>query len=138
MRWMIKSEPDAYSFDKLVKEKRTAWTGIRNYTARNNLSAMQVGDECLFYHSVGPKEIVGIAKVVKLAYPDPTAPKKEAAKKWVAVDVSPVAKLAKPVTLAQVKAHPLLSGMQLVKQSRLSVCPVTDDEWAAVLELARG
>jgi predicted RNA-binding protein with PUA-like domain len=138
MKWMIKSEPDAYSFDKLVKEKRTAWTGVRNYTARNNLSAMQIGDECLFYHSVGPKEIVGIAKVVKLAYPDPTAPKAEAKKKWVAVDVGPVLKLAKPVTLAQVKAHTLLSGMQLVKQSRLSVCPVTDEEWAAVLELARG
>jgi len=137
-KWMIKSEPDAYSFEKLVKDKKTSWTGVRNYTARNNLAAMKNGDLCLFYHSVGPKEIVGVARVVKEAYPDKTAPKSEAKKAWVCVDVAPVEKFATPVTLAQVKAHAILRHMQLVKQSRLSVCPVTDEEWDAVVALGNG
>jgi predicted RNA-binding protein with PUA-like domain len=134
--WLIKSEPEAYSWDQLVKDGGTPWTGVRNYTARNNLKAMAKGDLCFFYHSVGPKEIVGIAEVAKTAYPDPTAPADEAKKGWVCVDVKAKKKLPRPVTLAEIKAHKLLSKMLLVKQSRLSVCPVTPAEEKALLSLA--
>ena len=130
--FLVKSEPTVYPFDQLVAEKKTAWTGIRNFEARNNMRAMKKGDTLLFYHSNVGKEIVGIAKVTKTAYADPTAEEGD----WSCVDVAPVKKLAKPVTLATVKAHPVLSQMALVKKSRISVVPVTDSELALLLKLA--
>lgn len=130
--YLVKSEPTVYPFDQLVAEKKTAWTGIRNFEARNNLRAMKKGDTLLYYHSNVGKEIVGIAKVTKTAYADPTATEGD----WSAVDVAPVKKLVTPVTLATVKAHPLLSQMALVKKSRISVVPVTDAELKAILKLA--
>jgi predicted RNA-binding protein with PUA-like domain len=130
--WLIKSEPFKYSWDQLVKDKQTFWDGVRNYTARNNLKAMKKGDELFFYHSNEGLEIVGIAKVIKEAYQDPTTT--EAA--WVVVDVKPVRKLKQSVTLAQVKADTRLQNMDLIRLSRLSVGKVTDEEWAIVLELA--
>jgi predicted RNA-binding protein with PUA-like domain len=135
--WLIKSEPETYSFDDLVRDKKTSWDGVRNYTARNNLKAMKKGDLCLVYHSVGPKEIVGIAEVTKEAYPDPTLPASdpEAKKGWVSVEVKAKQKLKRPFTLAEVKAHATLKNMQLVKQSRLSVAPVTQGEWDEILSL---
>jgi len=123
--WILKSEPEAYSFDDLIKDGQTRWDGVRNYQARNNLKNMKIGDECFIYHSVGPKEIVGSAKVVKEAYPDPTT--KDA--NWVCVDIKPLNKLKKPVTLAMLKEHPVLQNISLVKQSRLSVCPISKTEW---------
>ncbi|MBN8576291.1 MAG: EVE domain-containing protein [Cytophagales bacterium] len=130
--WLIKSEPFKYSWDQLVKDKQTFWDGVRNYAARNNLKSMKKGDELFFYHSNEGLEIVGIVKVVKEAYQDPTT--KEPA--WVVVDVKPVRKLKKPVTLAQVKADQRLKNMDLIRLSRLSVGRVTNEEWAIVLELA--
>jgi predicted RNA-binding protein with PUA-like domain len=130
--WLIKSEPFKYSWDQLVKDKQTFWDGVRNYTARNNLRAMKKGDELFFYHSNEGLEIVGIVKVVREAYQDPTTT--EAA--WVVVDVKPIRKLKQPVTLAQVKADKRLRNMDLIRLSRLSVGKVTDEEWAVVLELA--
>jgi len=129
--WLIKSEPDAYAFAQLQADGQTAWTGVRNFTARINLRAMKLGDDLLYYHSNEGKEIVGTAKVVKEAYPDPTAKEGD----WVCVDVAPGFALNKPVTLGQVKADPILSGMELVRQSRLSVSPVRQEEWDRVLEL---
>ena len=126
--WLIKSEPFVYPFAQLRKDKRTRWDGIRNYEARNNLRAMKKGDLCLFYHSNEGLEIVGVARVVKEAYPDPTTDED-----WSAVDVAPVRGLKKPVTLAQVKADPKLSKMALVKKSRISVVPVTPEEMSLVL-----
>jgi predicted RNA-binding protein with PUA-like domain len=129
--FLVKSEPDVYSFDALVKEKRTAWDGVRNFEARNNLRAMKNGDLLLYYHSMEGKEIVGVAKVVREAYQDPTTEDD-----WSAVDVVPVKKLARPVTLAEVKAHKTLSKMALVKKSRISVVPVTPKEYEAVLAVS--
>ena len=137
-RWLVKSEPEAYSWDQLVQDGATAWTGVRNYTARNNLKAMQKGDLALFYHSVGPKEIVGIAEVKKTAFADPTAPPEEEKLGWVAVEIGPKIAFEDPVSLAVIKADPRLADMLLVKQSRLSVTPVTEAEWDAVLSLAGG
>lgn len=130
--FLVKSEPFVYSFDQLVADKKTSWDGIRNFEARNNLRLMKKGDTLLYYHSNEGKEIVGLAKVTKEAYADPTAEEGD----WSAVGVAPVKKLKKPVTLATVKAHPLLSKMALVKKSRISVVPVTDQELEAVLKLA--
>lgn len=130
--WLIKSEPDTYSWNQLVKDQRTCWDGVRNYAARIHLRGMKKGDLAFFYHSNEGLEIVGIAKVVKEAYQDPTT--QETA--WVAVDVSPVKKLNKPVTLAQIKADKRLSQIALIKLSRLSVQPITDKEWEVVLGLA--
>jgi predicted RNA-binding protein with PUA-like domain len=130
--WLIKSEPFKYSWDQFVKDKQTFWDGVRNYAARNNLRDMKKGDEVFFYHSNEGLEIVGIAKVAKEAYQDPTT--EEAA--WVVVDFKPVRKLKKPVTLAQMKAEPRLANMDLLRLGRLSVGKVTDDEWKIVLELA--
>ncbi len=136
-RWLVKTEPETYSFETLLKEKRTCWDLVRNYAARNNLKAMKVGDQAFVYHSVGPKSIVGICEIIKEHYPDPKAVDEgEPPDRWVAVDVKPVRKIKAPVTLAQLKAHKTLSKMMLVKQSRLSVCPVTEAEWSAVLVLA--
>ena len=132
--WLIKSEPSAYSWDDLVAEKRTSWGGVRNHQARNNLAAMRKGDTCLFYHSVQGVEVVGIARVVKTAYPDPTADDE----RWVAVDVVPVRRLPRPVPLAALKSDPLTCGMAVVRQGRLSVSPVTAAELAAIRALAGG
>lgn len=130
--WLIKSEPFKYSWDQFVKDKQTFWDGVRNYAARNNLRDMKKGDEVFFYHSNEGLEIVGIAKVAKEAYQDPTT--EDAA--WLVVDFKPVRKLKKPVTLAQMKADPRLANMDLLRLGRLSVGKVTDEEWKIVLELA--
>ena len=130
--FLIKSEPNVYSFDQLVADGHTVWDGIRNYEARNNLRAMKKGDVLLFYHSNIGKEIVGVAKVDKTAYQDPKTDED-----WSAVEVVPVKKLAVPVTLAQIKAHKQLSKMLLVKKSRISVVPVTAEKLTTVLSLAK-
>jgi len=130
--WLIKSEPSKYSWEQFVKDKKTFWDGVRNYAARNNLRAMKKGDQLFYYHSNEGTEIVGIAEVAKEAYQDPTTEDTN----WVVVDVKPVKKLKKPVSLAQIKGDKRLADMALVKLSRLSVQPVTDDEWMTVLELA--
>ena len=130
--WLIKSEPFKYSWDQFVKDKQTFWDGVRNYAARNNLRDMKKGDEVFFYHSNEGLEIVGIAKVAKVAYQDPTTD--EVA--WVVVDFKPVRKLKKPVTLAQLKTDKRLANMDLLRLGRLSVGKVTDSEWDVVLELA--
>ncbi len=130
--WLIKSEPSKYSWDQFVKDKQTFWDGVRNYTARNNLKAMQKGDEVFFYHSNEGLEIVGIAKVIKTFYQDPTTDDTH----WVVVDLKPVRKLKKPVTLTQIKADKRLATMEIVRLSRLSVSVVTDKEWGVVMQLA--
>ena len=132
--WLLKSEPDAYAWSELVKAgtKGTAWTGIRNHTAKLNLMKMKKGDRAFFYHSNVGKEIVGICEIVRAAYPDPTA---KAGEPWVCVDIKAVEKVAKPVTLAAIKAEPKLAGMDLLRQSRLSVPPVTDAEWKFVFKM---
>ena len=130
--WLIKSEPFKYSWDQFVKDKQTFWDGVRNYAARNNLRDMKKGDEVFFYHSNEGLEIVGIAKVVKEAYQDPTTEEDA----WVVVDFKPVRKLKKPVTLAQMKTDQRLANMDLLRLGRLSVGKVTDEEWDIVLELA--
>lgn len=130
--WLVKSEPFKYSWDQFVKDKQTFWDGVRNYAARNNLKAMKKGDEVLFYHSNEGLEIVGIAKVVKEHYQDPTT--EETA--WVVVDLKPVKKLNKPVTLAQLKNEPKLASMEMLRLTRLSVTKVSDAEWKVILKLA--
>ena len=130
--WLIKSEPFKYSWDQFVQDKQTFWDGVRNYQARNNLRAMKKGDLAFWYHSNEGMEIVGIAKVVKESYQDPTT--NDTA--WLVVDFKPVKKLKKPVSLATVKADIRLEKMALVKAQRLSVQPVTPEEWAIILELA--
>lgn len=130
--WLIKSEPSVYGWSQLVKEKKTSWTGVRNAQASINLKAMKVGDRCFFYHSNEGKEIVGIAEVVKAAYPDPT----DKAGKAVTVDVKAVEPVKTPVTLAAIKADPRLKDFGLVRQSRLSVVPVSDEQWKMILKMA--
>ena len=130
--WLIKSEPFKYSWDQFEKDKQTFWDGVRNYAARINLRAMKKGDLAFFYHSNEGTEIVGIAKVAKEAYQDPTT--EDTA--WVAVDFKPYKKLKKPVSLAQVKADGRLANMALVRLGRLSVQPVTEEEWDIVMQLA--
>ena len=132
--WLIKSEPTVYSWDQFVKEKRTSWTGVRNAQATINLKAMKSGDLCFFYHSNEGKEIVGIAKVVKTAYPDPT----DKAGKAVTVDVAPVEPVKPPVTLAAIKADPKFKEFGLVRQSRLSVVPVSDEHWKFIVKMSAG
>ena len=129
-RWLMKSEPEAYSWDDLVRDGGTEWDGVRNNAARLHLKAMKPGDEALFYHSMSDKAVVGIMRVTRGAEPDPKAPE------WVRVRVEPVRKLERPVTLAEIKAEPSLAKMELIRQSRLSVAPVRDEEWAKVLEMA--
>ncbi len=131
--WLAKSEPDAYAWATLVKEGRTAWTGVRNFQARNNLRAMRRGDRVLFYHSVSEKQIVGIATVLREAYADPTATEGD----WSCVDLAPVKPLARPVTLDAIKADTALRDLPLVRQSRLSVTPLTEKEFRRLLELGR-
>lgn len=132
--WLIKSEPSAYSWDQLVKDKKTSWTGVRNFQAQINLKAMKVGDRAFFYHSGEGKEIVGIAEVAKTAYPDSTD--KEG--KSVTVDFKAVEQVKKPVTLAEIKADPRFKEMKLVRQSRLSVSPVSDEHWKLLIRMAGG
>ncbi|HWC52693.1 MAG TPA: EVE domain-containing protein [Chitinophagaceae bacterium] len=130
--WLVKSEPSVYSWEQFVQEGRTCWSGVRNYAARLHLRNMKKGDEVFFYHSNEGTDIVGIAKVIKEHYQDPTT----ADERWVAVDIMPVKKLKQSVPLDQIKKDKRLSGMALVRIGRLSVQPVTDNEWKAVLELA--
>lgn len=130
--WLVKSEPDAYSWDQLVKDKVTSWEGIRSYAARNHLKAMKKNDEVLFYHSNEGLEIVGIAKVAREAYQDPSTD--DAA--WVVVDLKPSKRLKKPVGLTQIKSDKRLAEMALVRIGRLSVQPVTEKEWKVIMELA--
>jgi len=129
--WLVKSEPDAYSWSDLVKEKKTSWTGVRNFKARNNLRSMRVGDEVLFYHSVTDKAVVGIAKVVRAAYLDRTAKEGD----WSTVDLAPVKQLRHPVSLEQIKAAPRLKNISLVRQSRLSVHALTSAEFREIVKL---
>ncbi len=130
--WLVKQEPSAYSWSDFVAERRTAWTGVRNYTARNNLRKMQPGDEVLFYHSGDDKAVVGIAKVARAAYPDPTAKEGD----WSAVDLEPVKALARPVTLREIKSNSRLKQIPLVRQSRLSVMPLTSAEFREIIAMA--
>lgn len=129
--WLMKSEPFKYSWDQLVEDKKTFWDGVRNYAARNNLQAMEKGDQVLFYHSNEGLAIVGIAEVVKTAYQDPTTDDD----RWVAVDIKPVKAMPSPVTLKDIKAEPKLADMDLVRLSRLSVGSVKPDEYKLVLKM---
>ena len=129
--WLLKSEPAKYSWEQMVKDKRTHWDGVRNFQAAANLRTMQNGDRAFFYHSNEGKEIVGIVEIVKPFYPDP----KDETGKFGLVDVAPVAPAGRPVTLAEMKQIPELAGMALLRQSRLSVCPVTDKEWQVICRL---
>lgn len=129
--WLMKSEPHVYSWEKLLKDKRTGWNGVRNHLAKRNLMSMKLGDEAFFYHSNEGLEIVGVMKIVKTAYPDPS----DETGKFVQVDVAPVAPMPRPVTLKEIKATPRLADMVLVNSSRLSVQPVTAAEWALVCKM---
>lgn len=130
--WLVKSEPFKYSWEQFEKDKVTVWDGVRNYAARLNLNAMKKNDQALFYHSNEGLEIVGIAKVNKEAFPDPTTTDE----RWVAVELKAYKKLKKPVSLQQIKAQPGLQDMALVRLGRLSVQPVTEQEFAAVMDMA--
>ena len=130
--WLMKSEPESYGWDDLVRDGGTEWDGVRNNAARLHLKAMRQGDEAFLYHSMSDKAVVGIMRVARGPAPDPKDGN------WVSVRVEPVRKLARPVTLAEIKAEPRLAKMELIRQSRLSVAPVRDDEWDVVLELAKG
>ena len=127
--WLMKSEPESYSWSDLVRDRATEWDGVRNNAARLHLKAMKAGDEAFFYHSMSDKAVVGIMRVVREAKPDPKD------EDWVTVRVEPV-RAIEPVTLARIKAEPKLSKMELIRQSRLSVAPVRDDEWKLVLKLS--
>jgi predicted RNA-binding protein with PUA-like domain len=129
--WLVKQEPEDYSWDDLVRDGSTQWTGVRNFQARNNLRQMKVGDPVFFYHSGKEKCVVGIASVSKAAYPDPTA--KEDG--WIAVDIKPVKRLTNPVSLADIKANAKLSDLLLVRQSRLSVVPVAEGEFDEIVRM---
>src|SRR5687767_8024800 len=126
--WLVKSEPESYSWSDLVKDGKTAWTGVRNFQARNNLRAMKKGDLVAFYHSVSDKQIVGIAKVVTEAYPDKTAKEGD----WSAVDLAPDKPLKQPISLEQIKADSVLKNMVLVRNSRISVVNVSESEWERI------
>ncbi len=128
--WLVKSEPETYSWKDLIKDGKTIWDGVRNYQARNNLKLMQLYDKVLFYHSVSDKCVMGIATVIKTAYPDPTTNDN----RWVAVDLAPLEEFHKPVTLEWIKSQPLLSNIPLIKQSRLSVIPLTEEEFSIITQ----
>ena len=130
--WIVKSEPEAYSWSQLVKDGATAWTGVRNFAARNHLRAMKCGDAVFFYHSGEQKAVVGLARVKREFYPDATAKEGD----WSCVDLAAVKELAQPVTLAQIKADKILKDMVLARQSRLSVSPVTKAQFDRLLQLA--
>ena len=129
--WLVKTEPECYSFADLERERKTNWDGVRNFQARNNLRAMRPGDRLLVYHSVGPREVVGVAEVTRPAFPDPTSDDD----RWLAVELKPVRRLAHPVSLARIKAEPGLRTMPLVTQGRLSVMPLTAVQFARIVEL---
>lgn len=129
--WLVKSEPFVFSFEDLVRDGVTRWDGVRNYQARNNLRAMSMGDLCLFYHSNEGLAVVGIARVSKTFYPDPTATSGD----WSAVDMAPVKAFTQPVTLAEIKKNPVLSEVGLVKNARLSVMPLRSDEFFTILDM---
>lgn len=131
--WLVKQEPESYSFATFQKEGKTDWTGVRNFTARNNLKEMKSGDKVFYYHSGEERAVVGLAKVTKTAFADPTADEGS----WVAVELEAGKTLKKPVTLAEIKANKKLSEMKLVKLSRLSVSPVTKDEWDEIMEMSK-
>ena len=131
--WLVKQEPESYAWATFVKEGRTAWTGVRNFQARNNLRAMKKGDLVLFYHSVTDKSAMGYARVAREAYPDPTAAEGD----WSCVDLVPARALRKPVSLEAIKADTVLKSMPLVKHSRLSVTPLTQEQFDQVLRLGR-
>jgi len=130
--WLMKSEPESYGWGDLVRDRATEWDGVRNNAARLHLKAMKAGDEAFFYHSMSDKAVVGIMRVVREAQPDPKD------KEWVTVRVEPVKPLPRPVTLAEIKAEPRLARMELIRQSRLSVAPVREEEWKTILEMAQG
>lgn len=130
--WLVKSEPEAYSWSDFLKDGKTAWTGVRNYAARNNLRAMKAADAVFFYHSGEEKSVVGFARVTRQSYPDPTADDGD----WAAVDLAPEKTLARPVALAEIKADKILKEMALVRRSRLSVMPVTAEQFARLLALS--
>ena len=130
--WLVKQEPSAYSWTNFVADGKTAWTGVRNYTARNNLRAMQKGDAVLYYHSVTDKAVFGIARVIREAYADPTATEGD----WSAVDLAPEKALPRPVTLDEIKRNPKLKEMALLRLSRLSVQPITSAEFQEILRMA--
>ncbi|MDH3228860.1 MAG: EVE domain-containing protein [Alphaproteobacteria bacterium] len=130
--WLMKTEPGAWSWDDQVRDGVAEWDGVRNYQASNNMKAMRVGDRAFFYHSVNEKRIVGIVEVAKEYYPDPS----DASGRFGMVDVKALTALNKPVTLADIKAHPALADFALVRQSRLSVMPVTDAQWTLICRLA--
>ena len=132
--WMVKQEPEAYSWDDFVRDGRTDWTGVRNFQARNNLRQMKVGDRVLFYYSGTGKCVIGIAEVAKAAYPDPTADDPQ----WVAVDIKPVKPLNEPVPLASIRYHSKLSNLPLIRQSQLSVMPITKDEFETIVAMGEG
>lgn len=132
--WLMKSEPDCFSWDDLVQQGKAEWDGVRNHAAQLNMKAMALGDRALFYHSNIGLECVGIMEIVRTAEPDST----DDSGKWMAVMVAPVEKLARPVTLKAMKAEPALAGMAMIRQSRLSVSPVTEAEYARILEMAAG
>jgi len=128
--WLVKQEPEAYSFDDLMKDGKTDWTGVRNFQARNNLRAMRTGDRVLFYHSVSEKSVVGVAEVSRGEFPDPTD------EKWISVEIKPVEKLANPVSLDQIKTEKSLENIALLKQSRLSVVPLTKAEFETIIKIS--
>jgi predicted RNA-binding protein with PUA-like domain len=129
--WLVKSEPEAYAWTDLIRDGRTAWTGVRNYQARIHLNSMQPGDQVLFYESVTTKAVVGLTEVTRSAFPDTTAEEPG----WVAVELKPRSPLVRPVTLAQIKSQPTLAKIALLRQSRLSVLPLTREEFALILRL---
>jgi len=130
--WLVKSEPHVYSYADLVRDKGTVWDGVRNFEARNNLRAMKRGDPVLYYHSGDEKQVVGLARVVRAAYPDPTAQDGD----WSAVDLGPNKALARPVTLTEMKADPKLANLALLRKGRLSVVPITAAELAHILKIS--
>jgi predicted RNA-binding protein with PUA-like domain len=135
--WILRSEPDAYSWDDLVRDKGTEWDGVRNYTARNFLKDMHPSDLALFYHSQSDKAAVGVMEITRAWQPD-GEPNAKGEAIWASVRVEPRDKLAKPVTLAEIKAEPLLAKLEMLRQSRLSVTPVREDEWKILLEMGAG
>ena len=132
--WLMKSEPEAYSWDNLVRDGGTEWDGVRNNAATLNLKAMKPGDRAFLYHSVSDKAVVGIMEIVREAQPDPKAKPGE---RWVSVRVEPVEKLQRPVTLAEIKAEPRLADIELIRQSRLSIAPIRETEWRLIQEMAQ-
>lgn len=129
--WLVKQEPEKYSFDDLLKDKKTVWDGVRNYQARNNLREMKTGDQVLFYHSVSEKAVVGLAEISKENFPDPSD------ENWLSVEIKPVEKFKKAVTLDQIKNEKSLENIALIKQSRLSVMPLTRKEFERILKLSK-